>query len=747
MTTLTATAIISAVDRASAVFARVGAAARAQAGKFAAATAAVNRFGNAATLGLGAPGTLAAAFAMQGEYEADKALRVMQSIGEITDEQRKMLEKSAFDNSIESAVKAIELIKGQQEFLASGLDADTAARMTATLGKVSRANAIMADQVAETGVNVANALSMPLGTVEEKVASLTKALEFMSVVPNLSTETFEGLRTSMKYAAPVAGVLGIKINELGAALGILADAGFKGEEGGTALRTVLTRALALTPKARQEIRAAGVDIDDIYKVNQKRLGDMTALKARLNQAGLGQGVNLNKALGKLDPSKFKSVYDYQDALQSRLMGALGIKKGDAESRGILQKAISSHVMASTDGFDIETYFQGISKLGPIAMKEMFGLQRVSQALKLREEINKIVTLPTGERISKFQRLAAEIERLSPGAIDRRFIPVSQGFSYFIDRTMRSVESLRNSVFNSGVGSDVTGFFESLARTVERLRNSDPTALKAATYGLAGLAALGPAALVLGGIASALGKIGGVLGSKAFLGLAAGGGIAALLFGDGIKDLFTSQDVLGRGGVDLPGQFLGEGSPILATVARLKGLFDEISGLLGDILAKIGSVATEFASLFNIDVSNTTLLTGLQAVNTVLEQAAKNVEAIRGFFKGEAPKVEAPSGDWFKDMFQSWRLAPHVLRKFLEPNSNDPVQRFNQSGQGAGGAPAAPLQVNGKVAGDATVTVKVDQDGRLQAYASPMKLNGTLDNGRASPDTPDTRPWATGPWAK
>jgi hypothetical protein len=740
MTTLTATAIISAVDRASAVFARVGAAARAQAGKFAAATAAVNRFGSAAAVGLGAPGALAGALAMRGEYEADKALRVMQSIGEVTNEQRKMLERSAFDNAITSAVSAIELIRAQQEFLASGLDPDTAARMTDAIGKISRANNIVAEQVAETGINVANAMSLPMGTVEEKITSLTKALEFMSVVPNLSTETFEGLRTSMKYAAPVAGTLGIRIEELGAALGILADAGFKGEEGGTALRTVLTRAIALTPKARQEIRAAGVDIDNIYKVNEKRLGDMAALSERLKAAGLGQGVNVQKALGKLDPAKFKSVYAYQDAMLERLMALLKIGRGDAEARGILTKVVASHVMGATEGFDLETYFKGISKLGPIAMKEMFGLQRLSQAIKLREEINKIVELPTGERLSKFQRLAGEIERLMPGAIDRRFVPVSEGFAYFIDRTMRALEGLRNSIFNSGVGKDISGLFEGLARSIERMRQTDPNALRAITYGLAGFAALGPAALVIGAMATALDKIGAVLSNKTFRRLAIGGGIAGAFLGDDIGKLFFSPDVLGRGGVDLPGQFLGEGAPILATAEKIKAVFDQLADVTGDISDNVGKIYTELTKLFSVDTSGSMLLDGLSVLNSTLDNMARSIEQIRRFFGGQAPKIEAPSGGFVDDLLKAWRMGPGVLREFLKGREGDPLRRFDQS---APGAPTAPskVEVDGKVSGEAKLTVTVDPNGRLQAFASPIKLTGDLNTGRASPDTPDTRPWA------
>jgi hypothetical protein len=741
MTTLTATAIISAVDRASAVFARVGAAARAQAGKFAAATAAVNRFGSAAAVGLGAPGALAGALAMKGEYEVDKLTRLMQSAGELNDDQRKMLTKSAFDASLASALQAQEIIKGQRELIQGGLDADTVAQTSTMFAKVARANGIEMAKVTEDSINVANAMGWAMGTTEEKMASLQRAMEFMSIVPNLSTENWEGLRTSLKYAAPVAGALKIRIEELGAALSILADAGFKGEEGGTALRTILTRAIAPTRQARLEMRAFGIALEDLYKFDDKRLGDMVSLRERLLGAGLGKGKNIDRALkGFADPKKFRGAYEMGDALMDKLSGALGIGKGDAESRGILKKVVDGHIKAATEGFDLEGYFQGIAKLPLQAMKEMFGLQRISQAEKLRDGINKIMELPTGERISKFRNLANEFERLMPGSLDRRFQAVGTGFAFSIDRTMRAVESLRNSVFNSGVGEDIAGFFTRLATSIENLRQSDPNALRAVTYGIAGLAALGPAALVLGSVASALDKIGSLLGNKTFRRLALGGGIAGLLFGGELGQLFMAPDVLGRGGVDLQGQFLGQGAPILETIERLKSVFSELGGSVADVAGHITSIYSEMMKLFSLDTSGSVLLDGLSLLNSGLDHAARSIAAIRRFLKGEGAQLEPPTGDWFGDRMRAFRMGPEFLRKFLEQNPNDPLRKFNQSGPGADGAPSR-VEVDGRVTGDATVTVKVDQEGRLQAYAPPMKLTGGLNTGRSSPETTDTRPWA------
>ncbi len=319
---------------------------------------------------------------------------------------------SALDASLKTGVKALELIQAQREAIQGGIDPTTSMAMTETFAKVSRANGIEAAKVAEDAINVSNALGYAMGTTEEKVASLMKSMEFMSVVPNLSTESWEGLRTSLKYAAPVAGALKIPVAELGAALSILADAGFKGEQGGTALRTILLRAIAPTRQARLEMRALGIDLDKLYKFDPEKLGNVTSLAERVRGAGLGQGVNLEKVLGPLgDPSKFEGIYSWQDRAVEILSKALKIKKGDAEARGILTKVIGGHVNASSSGFDLEQFFRGIAKMPIQALKELTGTQRTAQAEGLRKKINEILELPSGERVGRLRHLANEFERL------------------------------------------------------------------------------------------------------------------------------------------------------------------------------------------------------------------------------------------------------------------------------------------------------------------------------------------------
>ena len=55
---------------------------------------------------------------------------------------------------------------------------------------------------------------------------------------------------ALKYAGPIAGSLGVSMEETAAAIGIMSDAGVKGSQAGTTLRSAFTRLANPTKKAK-----------------------------------------------------------------------------------------------------------------------------------------------------------------------------------------------------------------------------------------------------------------------------------------------------------------------------------------------------------------------------------------------------------------------------------------------------------------------------------------------------------------
>lgn len=86
----------------------------------------------------------------------------------------------------------------------------------------------------------------------------------------------EMMGETFKYAAPVAGALGFSIEDTAQAIGLMANAGIKGSQAGTALRSMFTRLSAPTDDVAIAMRALGIETKD-------EEGNMYSLKTIMMQ--------------------------------------------------------------------------------------------------------------------------------------------------------------------------------------------------------------------------------------------------------------------------------------------------------------------------------------------------------------------------------------------------------------------------------------------------------------------------------
>lgn len=68
---------------------------------------------------------------------------------------------------------------------------------------------------------------------------------------------------TFKYAAPIAGTLGYSIEDTALAIGLMANAGIKGSQAGTALRSGLTRLASPTKEVEKGMEMLGLSIEDV----------------------------------------------------------------------------------------------------------------------------------------------------------------------------------------------------------------------------------------------------------------------------------------------------------------------------------------------------------------------------------------------------------------------------------------------------------------------------------------------------
>jgi len=78
-----------------------------------------------------------------------------------------------------------------------------------------------------------------------------------------SNTTIGQMGAGMSYAGPLANALGISLEDTSAAMMVLANAGIKGERGGTALRGVLSSLMDISPKAAEALDGMGLSVEDV----------------------------------------------------------------------------------------------------------------------------------------------------------------------------------------------------------------------------------------------------------------------------------------------------------------------------------------------------------------------------------------------------------------------------------------------------------------------------------------------------
>jgi TP901 family phage tail tape measure protein len=116
-----------------------------------------------------------------------------------------------------------------------------------------------------------------------QTAETGRVVDILTQTANKSNQTVLDLGESMKYAAPIARTLGVPIDDLAGALGLLANNGIRGSDAGTALRTGLTRL---------QIAAGGADSE---------VANLTRGNGQLTKAMATLGSSILDTSGKLKP--------------------------------------------------------------------------------------------------------------------------------------------------------------------------------------------------------------------------------------------------------------------------------------------------------------------------------------------------------------------------------------------------------------------------------------------------------------
>lgn len=137
-------------------------------------------------------------------------------------------------------------------------------------------------------LNLAAASGADLATTSDIVTDALTAMGYeakdagrladvMAAASSNANTNVEMMGQTFQYAAPIVGALGYSMEDTAVAIGLMANAGIKGEKSGTALRSILTRLSAPPSECADAMDALGISItktDGTMKSLDEVMGDM-----------------------------------------------------------------------------------------------------------------------------------------------------------------------------------------------------------------------------------------------------------------------------------------------------------------------------------------------------------------------------------------------------------------------------------------------------------------------------------------
>ena len=162
-------------------------------------------------------------------------------------------------------------------------------------------------------------------------ADSTRFADILASASSNANTNVSLLGETFKYVAPLAGSLGYSAEDTATAIGLMANAGIKGSQAGTALRSILTRLAKPTDESSTAMKALGLSITD-ESGKMKSLSEIVK-DMRKGFAGLTEDEKAAYAAmlgGQEAMSGLLAVVNASDADFEKLSGAINNCNGAAE---------------------------------------------------------------------------------------------------------------------------------------------------------------------------------------------------------------------------------------------------------------------------------------------------------------------------------------------------------------------------------------------------------------------------------
>ena len=310
----------------------------------------------AAAASAGITGALAASTAAGASFESQ--MSTVQAISQASESEMARLKALAKQMGIETKFSATEAGQGLEYMAMAGWDVDSMLAGLPGIMNLAAASEEDLGQVSDIVTDAMTAFNLEASRSAEFADVLAQASARSNTDVAMMGQTF-------KYVAPVAGALGFSIQDTATAIGLMANAGIKGEQAGTSLRAIFSRIVKPTAEVASAMERIGLSVTN--SDGSMRSLDEILRDLRAGFSGLSESERASTAAslaGQEAMSGMLALVNASDEDYEKLSDSIYHAKGAAEEMaGIRMDNLKGDVTllkSSAEGAGIAIY-EGLSE--------------------------------------------------------------------------------------------------------------------------------------------------------------------------------------------------------------------------------------------------------------------------------------------------------------------------------------------------------------------------------------------------
>jgi len=229
-------------------------------------------------------------------------------------EEMKMMTEEAREMGRTTIYHATDAAQAMENLTRGGFTASEATAALSRTLQLAQANTISLDQASDIMIRTMRGFELPIEPEEMEHAN-----DVLSKTASTSSTNVVELAEALKNAAPFGHALNQSVEEVNAALGVLADVGIRGADAGTALRMVILGLSSPTAKQQKVFKEYGIEINQASLESE----GLTKTLQRLKASGIMEASNsaelLSAVFGRRCTPQVMALVGNIDRLEEKLL--------------------------------------------------------------------------------------------------------------------------------------------------------------------------------------------------------------------------------------------------------------------------------------------------------------------------------------------------------------------------------------------------------------------------------------------